>query len=464
MNLRGNFLGFPMATRYGRHDVGGGPVPSRPVSEPRTRYATTSDGLSIAYQDFGSGGPGVVWVTGTASHVELFWELPGWAHALRRLSSFTRVLWFDKRGTGLSDRTIGSGSLEDRMEDIRAVMDHAGMESAVLVGLSESGAMSALFAATFPERVEALAIVASWAHNPRTGESAQLFEQHWGEGWLLEHIWAQGFRDTELLGRMERAMGTPRSMAALLGANATIDVRPVLPLIRTPTLVVHCTEDPVVPVAHAREVASLIPGAQLVEVGGAFHGSARPEDMGRYGEALEEFMLGPDRPQVQATDRVLATVLFTDIVGSTDRAASAGDAEWAALLDDHDRICARAVEEARGTIVKMTGDGVLATFDGPATAITAASRMIDHLAVLDIQVRAGVHTGEVERRGDDIGGLGVNLAARVMALAGDGEVWVSPTVPGLTVGADIEFEACGTHELKGLPGQRELFRARVPRR
>ena len=430
---------------------------------PKTRYATTSDGLSIAYQDFGSGGPGLVWVTGTASHVELFWELPGWAHTLRRLASSTRVVWFDKRGAGLSDRTIGSGSLEDRMEDIRAVMDEAGMASAVLVGLSESGAMSALFAATFPERVDRLAIVASWAHNPDGGAAASMFEEHWGEGWLLEHIWAQGFRDRELLGRMERAMGTPRSMSALLHANAAIDVRPVLPYVRVPTLVVHCTEDPVVPVSHAHEVASLIPEARLVEVGGTFHGSARPEDMGRYGEALEEFVLGADQAPVRASDRVLATVLFTDIVGSTDRAARAGDARWAELLDDHDRICIRAVQAARGTIVKMTGDGVLATFEGPATAITAASQMIDHLAVLDIHLRAGVHTGEVERRGDDIGGLGVNLAARVMAAAGDGEVWVSSTVPGLTVGADITFEARGRHQLKGVPGEWELHLARVGR-
>ena len=431
------------------------------TNAPETRYATTVDGLSIAYQVFGDEGPNVVWVTGTASHVELFWELPGWAHTLRRLASSCRVAWFDKRGTGLSDRTLGAGSLEDRMEDIRAVMDAAGMESAVLIGLSESGAMCSLFAATFPERVDRLVIVASWAHRPGDPSDAESLEQGWGQGWILQLIWAQGVRDMDLLGRIERAMGTPKSMAALYRANTEIDVRHVLPLVRVPTLVVHCTEDPIVSVAHGREVAAMIPGAQLVEVGGAFHGSGRPEDMGRYADAMERFVLGSEHAAVPATDRVLSTVLFTDIVGSTDRAAAVGDARWAELLDDHDRICSRAVEDARGRIVKMTGDGVLATFDGPAAAITAASRMIDHLAVLDIHLRAGVHTGEVERRGDDIGGVGVNLAARVMSAAGDGEVWVSPTVPGLTVGAAVEFDSQGVHQLKGVPGDWELFHART---
>jgi class 3 adenylate cyclase len=424
---------------------------------PETRYATTADGLSIAYQQFGSG-PHLVWVTGTASHVELFWELPGWANALRRLSERATVTWFDKRGTGLSDRELLSESLEGRMADILAVMDDAGIESADLIGLSESGAMSALFAATFPERVRRLVIVASWAHRADDG-AAELFEQHWGQGVLLEAIWAQGHPDIELLGRIERAMGTPRSMAALLRANIALDVRPVLPSVQAPTLVVHCTGDPIIPVEHGRDVASLVPDATLVEVGGAFHGSARQEDMQRYGEVIEAFLFGPDRPTAPSTDRVLGTVLFTDIVRSTDRAAEVGDTRWAALLDDHDRICDRAVAHARGRTVKMTGDGVLATFDGPASAIAAGHQMISELRLIGIDVRAGVHTGEIERRGDDIGGIGVNLAARVMALAGTGELWVSSTVPGLTIGANVRFASRGHHALKGVPGEWELFAA-----
>lgn len=423
---------------------------------PETRYATTPDGLSIAYQQFGAG-PHVVWVTGTASHVELFWELPGWAQTLRRLAERCTVTWFDKRGTGLSDRTLSSVSLEDRMEDIRAVMDHAGVSSAALVGVSESGAMSALFAATYPERVDRLVLLASWAHRPEVGEAAEFFESMWGQGVVLETIWAQGFADRELLGRMERAMGTPTSMAALLRANAAFDVRPVLPHVRTPTLVVHCTEDPVIPVDNARELASLIPGSTLVEVGGAFHGSARPAEMARYGEAIEDFLFGPRQWTAPVHDRVLATVLFTDIVGSTDRAASVGDAEWTRVLDEHDRVCRRAVEQHRGRTVKLTGDGVLATFDAPASAIAAGHQMIRDLALIDIEIRAGVHTGEVERRGDDIGGIAVNLAARVMGAAGDGELWVSSTVPGLTIGAAVEFESRGSRSLKGVPGDWELF-------
>lgn len=426
---------------------------------PGTRYATTADGLSIAYQQFGRG-PHVVWVTGTASNVELFWELPGWAWTLRKLAERSTVTWFDKRGTGLSDRTLPSAALEDRMEDIRAVMDHAGIGSATLIGLSESGAMSAVFAAANPDRVERLVLVASWAHRPDV-EGADLFEALWGQGILLESIWAQGFSDRELLGRMERAMGTPMSMAALLRANATFDVRPILPLVRTPTLVVHCTEDPIIPVEHGRELAALIPGATLVEVGGAFHGSARPQDMMRYADAVEEFLGRADQLPAPTSDRVLATVLFTDIVGSTDRAAAAGDAEWRATLDEHDHICARAVEAGRGRTVKLTGDGVLATFDAPASAVAAAHRMIQDLALVGLHIRAGVHTGEVERRGDDIGGIAVHLAARVMAAAGAGEVWVSSTVPGLAIGAAVEFEPRGRHVLKGVPGEWELFAARL---
>ncbi|HUF34277.1 MAG TPA: adenylate/guanylate cyclase domain-containing protein [Acidimicrobiales bacterium] len=423
---------------------------------PETRYATTSDGLSIAYQQFGTG-PHVVWVTGTASHVELFWEFPGWAHTLRRLGERCTVTWFDKRGTGLSDRTLLSTSLEDRMEDIRAVMDEAGIDSASVIGLSESGAMSALFAATFPERVERLVVVASWAYRPDTAQAAAAFETLWGQGTLLEAIWAQGFADKDLLGRIERAMGTPTSMASLLRANASFDVRPILPLVRTPSLVVHCTDDPIIPVSYGREFASLLPDTRMVEVGGAFHGSARPEDMGRYGEAIEAFLVGTEHRAASTADRVLATVLFTDIVGSTDRAATVGDSRWTELLDDHDQISRRAVEGVRGRVVKMTGDGVLATFDAPASAIAAGHQMIRDLAVVGVEIRAGIHTGEVERRGDDIGGIGVNLAARVMAAATDGELWVSSTVPGLTIGAGVECTSRGRQALKGIPGEWELF-------
>lgn len=405
-----------------------------------------------------------MWVTGTASHVELFWELPGWAHALRSLASFAHVIWFDKRGTGLSDRSLGSGTLEDRMEDIRAVMDVAGVESATLIGLSESGPMSALYTATYPERVEKLALVASWASGPaepaQTNFFADVIAAAWGDGTILEAVWARGIRDMALLGRIERAMGTPKSMAALVRANSDLDVRPILASIRVPTLIVNCAGDPIVPIERGRELSALLPNAQFVEIDADFHGSGRPEDMDLYAAPLERFILGEGRTVSGApADRVLATVLFTDIVRSTDRAAELGDARWTALLDEHDRTCARAVAEARGRIVKMTGDGLLATFDGPASAIAAAHRMKEDLEVIGLRTRSGVHTGEVERRGDDIGGVGVHLAARVMAAADDGEVFVSSTVPGLTVGANVAFESRGRHSLKGIPGEWELFAA-----
>lgn len=430
------------------------------MGTPATTYATTADGLSIAYQELGSGPP-VVLVCGTGSHVELFWELPGWAHVLRSLARRHHVVFFDKRGAGLSDRTLGSASLEDRMEDIRAVLDGAGLDSATLIGISESGPICAMFTASNPERVERLVLLASFAHYPRMASAAKLFERAWGDGTLLEAIWARGVRDRELVGRIERAVGTPKSMGALMRANGTIDVRPVLPLVTVPTLVVHCAHDPVIDVSNGRELASLVPDAQLVEVDGDFHGSGRPDEMQLYLDALAGF-LADDLPRgVASADRVLATVLFSDIVGSMERAAELGDARWAELLDDHDRITERAVADQRGRVVKTTGDGVLATFDGPATAIAAAHRMIEHLRVVGLDIRVGIHTGEIERRGDDIGGLGVNLAARVLHAAADGEVWVSSTVPGLTVGAPVEFEPRGRHALKGIPGEWDLYAARL---
>jgi class 3 adenylate cyclase len=244
-------------------------------------------------------------------------------------------------------------------------------------------------------------------------------------------------------------------MAANMRANGTIDVRPVLPLVRCPTLILHCADDPIIPVKRGREFAALIPGAEYLEIDAAFHGSARPRDMDLYIDPIERFITGSSAA-TRPADRVLATVLFTDIVGSTELAADLGDRRWKELLDDHDAISARAVDRVRGRVVKTTGDGVLATFDGPASAIAAARRMIDDLDVLGVEIRAGVHTGEVERRGDDIGGVGVNLAARIMAAAPAGEIWVSSTVPGLTVGADLAFESRGRHQLKGIPDEWEL--------
>lgn len=428
---------------------------------PPTKYATTPEGYSIAYQRVGDSGPDLVWVNGGASHIELFWELPGWAHLIRRVGSFSRLVWFDKRGTGLSDRDVGSTTLEQRMLDICAVMEAVGTERAFLVGMSEGAAMAALFAATFPERVERLALAAGLTHGDANSLNENLPElalELWGSGFALEAMWARGIADTALLARIERAMGTPTSIAALARATQVFDVRPALPLIQAPTLVVHCLDDPIIPVASGRDFAALIPGATLVELAGDFHGSGRPDEMDQYVRPIEEFVVG-SLGTGRRSERVLSTVLFTDIVDSTARATSDGDQRWAEVLDDHDRICRRAVDERGGRIVKMTGDGVLATFDGPASAIGAAHAMVAHLDVLGLAIRCGVHTGEIERRGDDIGGVGVNTAARIMAAAPAGEVWVSSTVPGLSVGSGLVFASQGAHQLKGITDAWELFAA-----
>ncbi len=429
------------------------------IPTPPTRYATTDEGFSIAYQRVGDTGPNLVWIPGGGSHLELFWDLPGWAHLIRRAGSFSRLVWFDKRGTGLSDRDGGASSLEVRMLDIGAVMDAAGFDTAVLVGMSEGAAMAALFAAAFPERVERLALVAGPSHAgaiPTNDQLPALALEIWGSGVALEAMWARGITDTALLARIERAMGTPTSMAAMARANADFDVRPALPLIHAPTLVVHCRGDQIIPFEGAHEFVDLIPGAVLVEIDGDFHGSGRPDEMEQYVRPIEEFTVGSSGTALRSW-RVLSTVLFTDIVDSTARATAEGDQSWSALLDDHDRICRRAVDEAGGCIVKMTGDGVLATFDGPAAAIGAAQAMSDNLGVLGLAIRSGVHTGEIERRGDDIGGIGVNIAARIMGCAGGGEVWASATVPGLSAGSGVVFAPRGPHTLKGIDGAQDLF-------
>jgi class 3 adenylate cyclase len=402
-----------------------------------------------------------VFVTGGASNCELFWELPGWAHYLRRLGSFSRMVWFDKRGTGLSDRDVSTTAVEARMLDIGVVMDAVGMERAVLVGMSEGSLMSALFAATFPERVDGLVLMCGMAHGgavPLLEALAASASELWGTGTALAMMWAHGIADDQLLGRIERSMGTPTAMARLARITMDFDVRPVLPLVQAPTVVAHCADDPIIPVAAGRELAAGIPGATFVELVGDFHGSGRPAEMERYAAVVEQSVVGAVGT-ARRTERVLATVLFTDIIDSTARATAEGDRRWADLLDDHDRICTRAVAERGGRVVKMTGDGLLATFDGPAAAIGAATAMGTHLVVLGLAIRAGVHTGEVERREDDIGGVGVNLAARVMGEAGAGEVWVSSTVPGLSAGSGITFISQGPHALKGIDGEQELHLA-----
>ncbi len=422
-----------------------------------TRYASTPDGLALAYQVLGDGPPNLVWVPGFAAHVELFWELPGYAHTFRRLASITRIALFDKRGTGLSDRSLGTGTLDDRMSDLAAVMDAAAMESAVMVGVSEGGALAALFAAANPGRVDALVLIGA----AMTGDwiSPALIEdveRNWGTGTLLRRLWLNGVGDLAQAGRIERGMGTPRAMAEMMRHNLRADARPALPAIQAPTLVLHCTEDPVVPVEAGRAIAEAMDDVRMVELPGRFHGSNLPDEMDRYVDEIAEFITGSRHTPVDPTARTLATLLITDIVGSTDRAADVGDGRWTDLVAEHDRAGRRAVERFGGRWIRSTGDGLLALFDGPARAIAAARDLARSLTPHGIRIRGGVHVGEIVVRGDDIQGIAIHIAARVAALAEPGHLWVSSTVPGLAVGSGLSFDDRGVFELKGVPGEWRL--------
>ena len=436
------------------------------------RYAD-SDGVRIAYEVFGAGPRNLVLVHGWVTHLELLWENPRVAATLERLGSFCRVLNFDKRGTGLSDRVPVDRlpTLEQRMDDVRAVMDAARSERAVLFGHSEGGPMCALFAAAYPERVEGLVLYGSfavrhgvpgypWAPSlEERAERIRRIREEWGGVVHLDQLAPGAAGDPEFAAwwaRYLRSSASPAAAAALTSMNTDVDVRAVLPTIRVPTLVLHRAGDRTADPAGARWTAEQIPGAHYVELAGDDHLLwADPEPIFA---GVEEFVTGV--PAANVPDRVLTTVLFTDIVGSTETAASVGDEAWRRLLDRHDELVARYLERYRGRRVKSTGDGVLAVFDGPARAVRCAQALADAVAALGLEIRAGVHTGEAELRGDDVGGLAVHIAARVTALAGAGEVIVTRTVTDLVAGSGIAFGRRDAQALKGVPGEWELFAAR----
>jgi class 3 adenylate cyclase len=441
---------------------------------PATRYAKTPDGVHVAYQTVGEGPLDLVLVEGFISHLDIAWEDAGTARFRRELASFARLVLFDKRGVGLSDRVPGVPTLEQRMDDIVAVMDAAGVDRAVLMGLSEGAPASLLFAATYPERTRALVLHggmarSTWAPDypwatPADAliESVVAFEPEevLFEGTDIE-TWAPSLADDERamawLGRFRRSSITPGALGQLFLMFLEIDVRAVLPTITVPTLVIHRRGDRVVD-RHAGEwMASQIPGARYVEVPGSDHFPWTGDTDAVLSE-VEEFITGARH--VAEPDRVLATVLFTDIVGSTDQASAVGDRAWRETLDQHDALVASVLERHRGRTVKSTGDGVLATFDGPGRAIRCALELHEALAPIGINIRAGLHTGEVEVRGDDVGGIAVHIAARVEAAAAPGEVLVSRTVSDLVVGSGIGFEDRGVHALKGVPGEWQLFAVR----
>jgi pimeloyl-ACP methyl ester carboxylesterase len=435
------------------------------------RYAE-SDGLQIAYEVFGEGPRDLVLVHGWVTNLELIWEHPRAARALERLGSFCRVVNFDKRGTGLSDRVPLERlpTLEERMDDVRAVMDAVGCERAVLFGHSEGGPMSVLFAAAYPERVEGLVLYGTfatrrwhedypWAPTPEERERhVRAIREGWGGIVHLPELAPGVVDDQEFCdwwARYLRSSASPAAAAALTSMNSEADVRAVLPTIHLPTLIVHRTGDLRTDVRGARWMAEQIPGARYVELPGEDHLIwADPDPIL---DQVEEFVTGV--PPAAVPDRVLLTVLFTDVVESTELLAELGDEAWRGLLDRHDETVRRYLQRYRGREIATTGDGFLAVFDGPARAVRCAQAIADAVVALGLGIRAGIHTGEVELRGEDIGGLAVHVAARIAALASAGEVLTSGTVRDLTSGSGIVFESRGESELRGVPGRRALYAA-----
>ncbi len=429
------------------------------------RYARSGD-VHIAYRIFGDGPRDIVLIPGTLSHVELLWEVPSNEHLLKRLTAFARVIVFDKRGQGLSDR-VAEQTLEERTGDVRAVMDAAGSERATIYGWSEGGPMCLMFAATYPERTSALVLYGTFAsmRNDPWGVSREQIDQflgqldnHWGEGVLLLLNAPSRRNDQAFLqrfARIERAAASPGAVLTLMRANYEIDVRNLLPAIRVPTLILHRAGDELVPVRAGRYLAEHIPGAKYAEIPGTDHMVADQETQDIIADQIQEFITG-ERRRLEP-DRVVATVMFTDIVGSTQRAAEVGDGRWRELRGSWHSVMRKELAVFRGREVDTAGDGLLATFDGPARAIRCACSVRERVHALGLQVRTGLHTGECEVVGDGVVGIAVHIGARIAAMAGPDEVLVSSTVRDLVAGSGLKFVDRGTHSLKGVPGDWRLF-------
>jgi pimeloyl-ACP methyl ester carboxylesterase len=445
---------------------------------PEVKYAKTADGGHIAYQVVGDGPVDLVFVMGWTSNIEAMWEEPDLARFLSRLASFSRLITFDKRGVGLSDRVSDQDfpTFETRMDDIRAVMDAAGSERAVIFGVSEGGPLSIFFAATYPQRALGLILFGTaarfaWAPDFPWGLSDELWrdrldqmDREWGTREFAE--WVVGtwgaptrVRDERLVSWLTsytKRAASPGAAMALSRMNRPLDVRHVLPAIHMPTLVLGRTDDPDFHVDSTKQLAEAIPGARMVELPGSDHFFW----VGNQEELLDEVEgfvkdLGDQEAEL---DRVLATVLFTDIVGSTQRAAAVGDRRWREMLDDHHARIRPLIGRYRGREVDTAGDGFLATFDGPIRAIRCALAARDGVRNLGLEIRAGLHTGEIELAGDRVRGIAVHIGARVAGLAERSEVLVSSTVKDLVAGAALEFEDRGEHALKGVPGAWRVYR------
>jgi pimeloyl-ACP methyl ester carboxylesterase len=434
------------------------------MEQPETRYAKSGD-VHIAYQVIGTGPFDLVFVPGFVANLDLIWEEPALTQFFSLFASFCRLILFDKRGTGLSDRLAGIAPLEDRMDDVRAVMDAAGSERAALFGISEGGAMSMLFAATYPERTRALVLYGSYARHPTiTADSlpqhVELIERLWGTG----EYWGRFMAPTKVadesmrraFARRERQSASPSAAISIVRMNSEVDARHILPSIRLPTLVLHRIGDTRITIDAGRYLASHIPGAKLVELPGTNHAPYFEREVTDcIVDEVAEFLTG-SRTEPEP-DRVLATVMFTDIVDSTKQAAALGDRQWRILLYRHNETVRQQFTRFRGREVRSLGDGFLATFDGPARAARCAAAIVSAMRPLGIAVRSGLHTGEIEIMREDVGGIAVHIAARVADLAGPGEVLVSSTVRDLVAGSGLRFRDHGTHMVKGLEESLHLY-------
>ncbi len=434
----------------------------------RTRYAKSA-GVNIAYQVVGEGPVDVLVAPGWVSHVEEAWEEQSYSRFLTKLVGFARLIIFDRRGTGLSDPVAHLPTLEERMDDVRAVMDAAGSERAFLVGISEGGPMCTLFAASHPERTAGLILCNTFACNIRSDDYPigaardefrslmDVVESRWGEGLTAEVFAPSRTGDADFKagwGRFERLSVSPGGARKLIGMIEDIDVRDVLSTVNVPTLVIHRRGDQVISVSAGRYMAEHIAGARFVELEGKDH-FIWTEGSDAYLDEIEHFVTGAR--SVATADRVLATVLFVDIVDSTRMLAELGDKRWGEVLDRFYTTLRRELDRFRGREIDSAGDGVFATFDGPARAIECACAVRDGVGPLGLAVRCGLHTGECEVIGDKVGGIAVHLGARVAATAEAGEVLVSSTVKDLVAGSELRFAERGTHELKGIPGAWNLF-------
>lgn len=440
------------------------------VKSPRTLYAKSGD-ISIAYQVIGGGSLDLILVPGWISNVDMHWEILGYEAWAERMASFCRLIVFDKRGSGLSDRDVGNSTLEERMDDLRAVLDAVGSERAAVLGFSEGGSLAMLFAASAPERVQALVLFGAFPRASAApdfqegGRIAKSIEdmnravEQWGEGSTLERLspsLAKVPAAVEFMGRLERASLSPRAARTHLTWISEIDTRSIARCLRVPTMVMHRSHDQLIDVSGGRWLGNNIPNARFVELPGDDH-APWSGDFRLFAEELEQFLTGSRG--VPDVDRILATVLFTDIVGSTERAVDLGDQSWQELLRRHHGLVRAELRRYRGVEQDTAGDGFFAAFDGPARAVRCAQGIRESVRGLGLEVRAGVHTGECERTAEKLGGIAVHTGARVMSQAQPGEVLVSSMVKDLVAGSGLTFSERGAHQLRGIPGEWILFAA-----